>query len=56
MPNNYESRDSTKYYSLKKALAKEMKKPNKDKEVMLMLEIEIKKLEPKLNLSTKNVG
>jgi len=51
-----ESRDSARYYSLKKALSKELKSKTPDKERLLMLEIEIKKLEPKLNLSTKNVG
>lgn len=48
---------STKYYALKKELAKEMKKKNKDRETMLYLETEMAKIEPLLkptcNLSTK---
>jgi len=48
---------ATRYYSLKKELAKELKKEKRDREKMLYLETEIAKLEPQIkptnNLSTK---
>lgn len=48
---------ATKYYALKKELAKELKKDKRDREKMLYLEIEIAKIEPQINpnknLSTK---
>lgn len=47
-----QSRDSSKYYSLKKELAKELKQPRPDRERLLMLETEIEKLN-KLILITK---
>lgn len=35
------ARENSRYYSLKKALAKELKKPNPDKETIHALEMEI---------------
>ena len=39
------SRETTRYYSLKKALKKEENKPNPDKEAILMLCSEIRNIE-----------
>lgn len=48
---------ATKYYSLKKELAKELKKDKRDREKIVILETEIAKIEPQIkpqnNLSTK---
>lgn len=48
---------ATKYFSLKKELAKELKKDKRDREKIVMLETEIAKIEPQIkpqnNLSTK---
>lgn len=48
---------ATKYYALKKELAKELKKDKRDREKLFYLETEIAKLEPQIkptnNLSTK---
>ena len=43
--NPKESNSDTKYRSLTKALKKEMSKPNPDKEVLLMLNSELKKID-----------
>lgn len=51
-----QSRESSRYHSLSKALRKEQQKPNPDKETMKALDIELKKIEESTPRDTGGSG